>query len=110
MIALAGDRRLIAAEGEMLFHQPYITAAEHFSAEKLRGVAERIDMMAANMAQIIAARASVSRDTAKSWIAAGKRFTAAAAIAAGICDGYLSDPLRKVVPPHDGRLIRKTRR
>jgi ATP-dependent Clp protease, protease subunit len=94
MLAMAGDKRLIARDGNLLFHAPHLelVATETLTAPTLRAVASHIDGLRSVMTQIVAKRAGLPLATARNWVAAGRRFSAATAIQAGVCHGYCLVP------------------
>jgi ATP-dependent protease ClpP protease subunit len=85
IIALAADHREIAADGSMLLHQPALPTGTRAEAGNLRRLATRLDGLTDDFSAIVATRAGVSLEIARTWIDDAFTFNAGEAIGAGLC-------------------------
>lgn len=95
VIAMAGDEIAIARHASMMIHEPESGAVG--TAQMLREQADRLDQMAATLADIYAGRTKKPVERVREWMAAGARnrgtyFDAPQAIAEGFADVVFEAP------------------
>lgn len=89
VIAMAGDTVRIARNAEMMIHQPWTIAMGN--ATEMRGIADRLDAVGANIADIYAQRAGGQIDTWLALMDAETWYSSSEAVGAGLADEILEN-------------------
>jgi ATP-dependent Clp protease, protease subunit len=84
VIALAGDKVVMAKNGMFMIHQPYGMASG--TSDDMRKVAEVLDKISANMVNIYAEASGADLDTVKAMMDAETWMTADEAVSLGFAD------------------------
>ena len=103
IIAMAGDRIVMAENASLMIHDPMGPSAAAFgpaellrqAAKETRQMADTLETIKANLADIYTARSGQPTATITAWMGEETWFTAAEAVAAGLADEVLTNKVAK---------------